>query len=500
MNRRGPRQAGGKVRGAAPRGRSTLETLASLRLSPDTVPVGPFGSAPNRRAMSNVRNFGAIGDGEVDDTRAIQHAVADGDGVLEFPRGTFRITRPIEVPLKRHVCLDGCGQGVVMMAGAGPAFRLVGSHGGTGDPGTIKPEVWDQCLPTIKNLVIEGTHAEADGIELIETMQAVFEGVLIRRVRHGIRLHERNRNVLISHCHLYFNTGVGIFLDRVNLHQINIAGSHISYNRLGGIRIEGSEVRNLQITGNDIEYNNHRAHGTKPEPTAEIYVDTTAEGSSVNELTVASNTIQATVSSGGANIRILNHPGKDRPPGLWTIAGNVIGSQENNVHLTGCYGVVISGNCIYSCGQRNLLIENSSHLTIGTNSFRRHTPSMHTGVRLVNSHDCLINGCTIEDQEPGGQKSGASLLELEQCRRINVSGCQFLGGVPYGVDARDCSQTNISGCTIADWREEKKTKGAIRFRGDGGANLVIGNIISPDVPRPVLVDPGVTVKDNLIGG
>ena len=87
------------------------------------------------------------------------------------------------------------------------------------------------------------------GIELIETMQAVFEGVLIRRVRHGIRLHKRNRNVLISHCHLYFNTGVGIFLDRVNLHQINIAGSHISYNRLGGIRIEGSEVRNLQITG-----------------------------------------------------------------------------------------------------------------------------------------------------------------------------------------------------------------------------------------------------------
>ncbi|MFP6885246.1 MAG: glycosyl hydrolase family 28-related protein, partial [Roseibacillus sp.] len=99
--------------------------------------------------MSNVRNFGAIGDGKADDTRAIQHAVADGDGVLEFPRGTFRITRPIEVPLERGVCLDGCGQGVVMMGGAGPAFRLVGSHGGTGDPGTIQPEVWDQCLPTI---------------------------------------------------------------------------------------------------------------------------------------------------------------------------------------------------------------------------------------------------------------------------------------------------------------------------------------------------------------
>lgn len=451
--------------------------------------------------MSNVRNFGAVGDGRTDDTRAIQHAVDDGDDLIEFPRGTFRITRPIEVTLERRVCLDGGGRGVIVMAGAGPAFRITGSHGGTGDPGSIKPEVWDQCLPTVKNLVIEGAHAKADGIEMIETMQSVFEGLLIRKVRNGLRLHKRNRNVLVSHCHFYFNTGVGIFLDRVNLHQINITGNHISYNRLGGIRIEGSEVRNLQITGNDIEYNNHRAHQTEPAPTAEIFIDTTAEGASVNEITVASNTIQATVSPGGANIRIVNDLAQGRPPGLWTITGNIIGSQENNVHLTGCYGVVLSGNCIYSCGQRNLLVENSSHLTIGSNSFRRHTPEMHTGVRFLDSHDCLLSGCTIEDQDPDGQGSGASLLELEKCRRINVHGCQFLGGVPYGIDARDCSQTNISSCTIADGRPETKTKGALRFQGQGSGNLVAGNLIARDVPEPVLVtgEAGVTFKDNVIG-
>ena len=120
---------------------------------------------------------------------------------------------------------------------------------------------------------MEGAHAEADGFELIETMQSVFEGVLVTRCRHGIHLIQRNRNVLISHCHIYFNTGVGVYLDGVNLHQINIASSHISYNRLGGIRLDRSEVRNLQITGNDIEYNNHKSHGAEPEPTAEIYIN-----------------------------------------------------------------------------------------------------------------------------------------------------------------------------------------------------------------------------------
>ena len=455
--------------------------------------------------MSNVRVFGADGRGEVDDTEAIEHAIADGEGFIEFPSGIYRISRTIEIPLDKHgpIGIDGSvGTAKIVMTGAGPAFRLVGTHGGTGDPSSLKPAIWkSQRLPTIKNIVIEGEHPEADGIEMIETMQSVFEGVLIHRVRDGIRLHKRNRNVLISHCHIYNNTGVGIFLDQVNLHQINIASNHISYNRLGGIRIEGSEVRNLQITGNDIEYNNHRAHNTEPQPTAEIYIDTTAEEASVNEVTVASNTIQATVSPGGANIRIIEKPDTSRPPGLWSITGNVIGSQENNVHLTGCHGVVISGNNIYSCEDRNLLIEQSSHIVVGSNSFRRHTEQMFTGVKIVDSTDCTMTGCTIQDEEPAGQKTKASLLELHRCQRVTITGCQFLDGVPHGIDAQDCRQLNISSCTIVDSRKIKKTQGAIRFRGAGQANLIALNTIGNEVEQPLQIDEkaNVTLVNNIVG-
>ena len=46
--------------------------------------------------MADVRDFGAVGDGVADDTGAIEHALADGDGLLVFPRGEYRISRPIK--------------------------------------------------------------------------------------------------------------------------------------------------------------------------------------------------------------------------------------------------------------------------------------------------------------------------------------------------------------------------------------------------------------------
>ena len=49
--------------------------------------------------MSNVRDFGAMGDGIYDDSDAIQHAIEVAGGLIEFPRGDYRITKPIKVEL-----------------------------------------------------------------------------------------------------------------------------------------------------------------------------------------------------------------------------------------------------------------------------------------------------------------------------------------------------------------------------------------------------------------
>ena len=423
--------------------------------------------------MSNVTRFGAIGDGVADDTEAIQHAVTQGDGVLHFPPGTYRITQPIEIKLSEHgpLGMDGTGGTArVVMDGKGPAFRLVGTHGGTGDPGSRKGNVAShQRLPTIRNIEVEGAHAEADGFELIETMQSVFEGVLVTRCRHGIHLIQR---------------GARVEGELLALHQINIASSHISYNRLGGIRLDRSEVRNLQITGNDIEYNNHKSHEAEPEPTAEIYIDATAEGASVNEVTIASNTIQATGSPEGANIRIKETPDQSRPPGLFAINGNIIGSQENNVHLTGCNGIALSGNTIYSCENRNLLIEDSRLINVSGNTFRRHTPRYGTGVRFTDSSDITFTGCGIHDETAEGQPNLTALLELERCQRINISGSQFLNGA-IGVAGNNCSHVTLTGNTLHDTREQSTAQHAIRFTGPGEGNSAAHNSVGITSGKPI---------------
>jgi hypothetical protein len=197
--------------------------------------------------MANVRNFGATGDGNTDDTEAIRHAVVEGDGGLEFPRGDYRITGTIEIPLDQlgRTSIHGTlGVAKIIHAGPGPAFKFVGTHTGTASPLSVEPNVWaNQRTPTVAHIEIEGRHGQADGITCDHTMQAIFDGVTVRNCRHGIHLIRRNRNVIVANCHLYHNRGAGLFLDGVNLHQINVVGCHISYNALGGIRVTESEIQ-----------------------------------------------------------------------------------------------------------------------------------------------------------------------------------------------------------------------------------------------------------------
>jgi hypothetical protein len=466
--------------------------------------------------MSNVRQFGAAGDGRRDDIEAIEHALRDGDGLLEFPPGTYRISRPIVVRLKDvgPVAVRGSG-GVakLVMAGAGPALAFEATHSTTADPGGFRAEEWArERMPTVADLEIQGAHPEADGIRIVGVMQPTLTGVLIREVQTAIYIHQRARNVLISHCHIYNNKKIGIHLDRVDLHQTIITGSHISYCRLGGIRIEGSEIRNLQITGNDIEYNNNRYHkipGADGEPTAEIYVD--CRTGSVREGTIASNTIQATYSPHGSNIRFIgNSPDKNHKTGLWTIAGNLIGSQENNIHLTSARGMAISGNVIYSGHSRNLLIENSRNIAIGANVFD-HNPDYQpkelcTGIRLVDSVDCSLHGLVIQDCQSGrhtvadaGAQQREGLIELVRCRRMNLTGVQMVDAAPHGLFLDECSDTLVTGCTILDSRSPALMQAAVRWQGAGTGNLIANCRLGKGTAGAIVAEPHVRDWNNLVG-
>src|SRR5688500_15508999 len=120
--------------------------------------------APRRDALATVLDYGAIGDGQADDTAAIQRAVDEGRGAVVFPPGTYKLTKTVEIDLAKVgiTSLVGHSASRVVMAGSGPAFRFRGTHEGTADPDSVKPQVWDkERMPTIEALAIEGAHEEA---------------------------------------------------------------------------------------------------------------------------------------------------------------------------------------------------------------------------------------------------------------------------------------------------------------------------------------------------
>lgn len=444
--------------------------------------------------MSNIKHFGAVGDGRADDRAAILHAIENSDGAVTFPRGVYRIHETIEIDLEKRgpICLHGTGGTArLVMAGPGPAIRLVGHHGGTADPPSLSPVTWErERCPQLLSLEITGDHPEADGVELVRTMQPTLKGMLIRRVRHALRLRERNRNLLVDACHIYHNTGFGIFIDRCNLHQGIVSASHISYNQLAGIHAVESDLHNFQIVGNDIEYNhaNDTSSGA-----AEIWFETLGEKAS--EITIVGNTIQSVPTPGGANVRVrglAQSPPTAAP--LITITGNVLGSQETNVDLAFVNRLVISANTLYDGRLVTIVARDCRNLVISGNTLgwtHAAERKVQGGILLERCQVVNITGLTLEDDGGGSEQDGGSIT-LVECADSAVQGCQILDPRWRGIALRDCVRTRVSDNTIVDRRAETHMLSAIASKG-GADNLIQNNLVRPGRLHAILAEGGTAI-------
>ena len=386
-------------------------------------------------------------------TEELNQLIAESGGNLSPTSGVYRITRPLQFDLeqkKSAIIRASDGPVTIIMDGPGPAVRIRGSHEGTASPKTFSPATWNERMPIIEGLEILGNHPDADGIELIRCVQPTITRVAIRWCRHGIRLVDRNRNVIVSDCHLYENSGIGLFLDDVNLHQINVSNSHISYNRAGGIVVYDGNVRNLHITGCDIEGN--MPADDSPTRTANILLDVSGtpedKSRSIAEVAITGCTIQhssnysgsqyESLAPGGANIRIL---GKD----LWpvdsvTVTGNVISDTSVLIDIDTATDITVAGNTFFAPNPDFIHATACKRLNLNGNTFNPRQFVRPGRLIFSQCEDSIISNCTFH-----ALNEGEGAIQLDQCQYMALHN-NILSDSESGVIV-----TNSHAITIKDW-------------------------------------------------
>ncbi len=428
-----------------------------------------------------------VGDGVADETDAIQKLVDAGTGGVHFPKGVYRITKPIVIDLDKvgYTAITGDGTATLKMDGSGPALKFVGTHEGTAGPTTFKPNVWDrQRTPRVEGLEIIGSHAEADGIEAAGTMQLTIQGVTLRKLRHGVHLVKRNRNLLISACHIYENRGIGVFYDNVNLHQSNIVGCHISYCDGGGVVCRGGEVRNIHIGTCDIE----GCQSKDGPPTANVLIDCT--GGSTAEVAITGCTIQHSNVPNSANVRIIGlGKGIREGQAQWghvTIGDNVFSDVAVNVDLVECRGVTVTGNTFWMGYEYNLRAVNCTQLVVGPNAFERN-PGYDYGTSKTTRNAILFKDCRdstltgLHVHEVRGTGAG---VHLDGCSRCNVTACTILDCAGVGLLLKNPQHCRVSDCLIRHDGEQKEPPLSLKVVGGSGnqfADNLLGN--GAEIPK-----------------
>jgi hypothetical protein len=317
-------------------------------------------------------------------------------------------------------------------------------------------------------------------------MQITLSRVVIRECRHAVHLSVRNRNVLISACHFYHNTGIGVFYDNVNLHQSNIVGSHISYNGGGGVVSIGGNVRNVHIGTCDIEGN----HAKDGPPSANVMLD--SRGGSIGEVAITGCTLQHTNKSpDSANIRIigsgtdpslLRRSGRETTrEGNVTITANVFSDVQVNVEIQHARGVTVTGNTFWEGFQHDLVVTDSDHIVVTGNNFDRNPRYLVNGNDNAEKNGILFQRCTdsmLNDNVISGVWKQRAAVDIEACNRMQISHNSVLDSDGAGLRLEQVTKSIVTGNIIVDDREEAvRSKEASLVIVGGKDNVIEQNVL-----------------------
>jgi parallel beta-helix repeat protein len=331
----------------------------------------------------NVKAHGAIGNGVIDDTAAIQAAIntltSGVGGVVYFPTGTYLITAPITLPVTGEMKIRLQGIGVPGGSGSGGSTLLEG----VGFSGTELIKIGDG-VTLVERWAIDGltfigvTGSTRYGIAASKTAQFQITNCFFNRCARAISLTTTSQVGLIAHNVVGSTNKVGLYLDQVT--DVRIIGNDL----LEGLVGHG--------TGS------HAIHGARIGPGMVI------SGNKISDW--EGNGIIAS-SFGGINTILIsgNHIANCGVNGVFvseegaTVTGNTFGGMKSGATAairTDSDGVNVAGNFI-DCNELHIGIRIAgSHGTFTGNTIRR---ANAVGIDIPDGSNNIIVGNRVFDDD-----------------------------------------------------------------------------------------------------
>ena len=106
------------------------------------------------------------------------------------------------------------------------------------------------------------------------------------------------------------------------------------------------------------------------------------------------------------------------------------------------------------------------------------------------SRDCTVTGLHLN-----GVRHHAAAVELESCRRFNLSGLSVLDSDGVALSLNNTALTRVSGCVLRDDRAERNAAPALKVVG-GHGNTIVSNTL--DRPAEIARDSGTTRENDIV--
>lgn len=420
--------------------------------------------------VTNVKEYGAIGDGVTNDTAAIQSAInsISGRGILFFPIGDYKAS--IEVPARISILGQGGGSRIIPLAN-GWGIKMVGTHTGTALPSTRTDQVINlETYPYIKDIRIQGDGSTTNGIQIDKLMQPIISGVEIEECGDGIQIVNRCRNVIIDSCHILNNYGPGIHVTAgTDIHQFTISNSIINYCKRA-IHLDNCDLRNVLITGCDLEYSDNGAD------VSNVEIDVSTSGI-VRFVTITGCQMEGSTAN-GQMINLKGNSADRKNINTVVISGNYINNFETNgIGIKGnyCNGVQITGNDITTDG-RAIWFEYSSKVNVTGDTGGSYSQSSGIAFGMGNEYITIsgVQLCDITDGVTGALSIGGS-------NYVTINNCMVINPPAVGIFLNTPTNVVVSNCIVMDNRTTKQMTYPIYEATSSDKNMIINNRVNAGV-------------------